>query len=183
MSSGASRTGAPGAPRASRSGPASAARPRRTAPRSQPREPEPITLTGRSLILIALIVVALAALVPTLNTYVAQRQELAALETQVSQQQKQVNDLEKDVARWEDPAFVAAQARERLLFAMPGETQYRLADTSGKDVPRTEAEVAASQRAQGDWFSTLWSSVEAANRLTPDDLPDPHDSTTEDADG
>lgn len=126
---------------------------------------------------------ALAALVPTLNTYVAQRQELAALETQVSQQQKQVDDLEKEVARWEDPAFVAAQARERLLFAMPGETQYRLADTSGKDVPRTEAEVAASQREQGDWFSTLWSSVEAANRLTPDDLPDPHDSTTEDVDG
>ena len=110
MSSGASRTGAPGAPRASRSGPASAARPRRTAPRSQPREPEPITITGRGLILIALIVVALAALVPTLNTYVAQRQELAALETQVSQQQKQVDDLEKEVARWEDPAFVAAQA-------------------------------------------------------------------------
>ncbi len=125
-------------------------------------------------------VIALAALVPTVNSYVAQRQQLSELHATVNQQESDVESLRKQVSRWEDPAFVAARARERLLFAMPGETQYRLTDTSGQDVPLTEAEQAAEQAQEGEWFSTLWKSVEGASRLTPDDIPDETGSTEED---
>lgn len=123
--------------------------------------------------LITIVVLALAALVPTLNTYVAQRQQLTALERSVAGKEQQVEDLQRQVQRWEDPAFVQAQARERLLFAMPGETQYRLTDTSGREVPQTQAEIRAEQAAAGPWYSTLWESVEGASRLTPEDIPDP----------
>ncbi|MDN6302995.1 MAG: FtsB family cell division protein [Brachybacterium sp.] len=128
----------------------------------------------------ALVVIALAALVPTVNTYVAQRQNLSELETQVSQQEQQVEALREQVARWEDPAYVAARARERLLFAMPGETQYRLTDTSGQDVPLTEAERAEEAAKDGEWFSVLWESVEGSSRLTPEDIPDETGSTDDD---
>lgn len=126
--------------------------------------------------LITLVVVALAALVPTINSYVAQRQQLSQLRSQVSQQQDDVDALQEQVDRWEDPAYVQAQARERLLFAMPGETQYRLTDTSGEDVPLTAEEEAKQSAAQGAWFSALWDSVEGASRLTAEDIPE--DDTT-----
>ncbi|MGO1286697.1 MAG: septum formation initiator family protein, partial [Brachybacterium sp.] len=114
-------------------GPAAASRPAAGGTGAPEEDGPGITITRRTLALIALVVVALAALVPTVNSYVAQRQQLSDLRTQVSQQEQQVEDLRTQVARWEDPAYVAARARERLLFAMPGETQYRLTDTSGQD--------------------------------------------------
>lgn len=139
-----------------------------------------MTITRRALALVALVVIALAALVPTVNSYVAQRQQLSDLRAQVGRQESDVESLREEVARWEDPAFVAARARERLLFAMPGETQYRLTDTSGHDVPLTEAERAAEQAQKGEWFSTLWKSVEGSSRLTPEDIPDETGSTEDD---
>ncbi|MDN5687172.1 MAG: septum formation initiator family protein [Brachybacterium sp.] len=180
--SGSSRGGVPeGSPSRSRSrGPAPASRPRSTAPRGAEEDGPGITITRRTLALVALVVIALAALVPTINSYVAQRQQLSELQTQVEKQEQDVQTLREQVARWEDPAFVAARARERLLFAMPGETQYRLTDTSGQDVPLTEAEQAAEKAQEGEWFSTLWKSVEGAGRLTPEDIPDETGSTDED---
>ncbi|MFC5318708.1 MULTISPECIES: FtsB family cell division protein [Brachybacterium] len=161
-------------------GPASASRPRSTAPRGPEQDGPGVTITRRTLALVALVVIALAALVPTVNSYVAQRQQLSELQTQVGNQEKDVETLREQVARWEDPAFVATRARERLLFAMPGETQYRLTDTSGHDVPQTEAEQAAEQAQEGEWFSTLWKSVEGSSRLTPEDIPDETGSTDDD---
>lgn len=161
-------------------GPALASRPATGAAPEAVEDGPGITITRRTLALVALIVVALAALVPTVNSYVAQRQKLSELQTQVSQQEQQVEDLRAQVARWEDPAYVAAQARERLLFAMPGETQYRLTDTSGQDVPLTEAQQAEEAAKEGEWYSTLWESVEGSSRLTPEDIPDETGSTDED---
>ncbi len=129
-------------------------------------------ITRRALVLIALIVVALATLVPTVNRYVVQRQQLATAQDQVAQQQSDVKDLQAQVDRWDDPTFVAAQARERLLFAMPGETQYRLTDTSGKDVPLTEDQQTQEAAKKQDWFDALWTSVEGSSRLRPEDIPD-----------
>lgn len=131
--------------------------------------------------LLTLLVVALAALVPTVNSFVAQRQQLGELQSQVDRQEHEVEGLQQQVARWEDPAYVTARARERLLFAMPGETQYRLTDTSGREVPLTEAEQAAEEAREGEWFSTLWASVEGSSRLTADDIPDEVGDTDDDA--
>lgn len=164
------RTSGDRRPGSASSRPASASRPR-SVPRGTDPADEPdgpvITITRRALILIAVVVVALATLVPTLNTYVAQRQQLASLQDQVSDQQDEVSDLQAQVDRWGDPNYVAAQARERLLFAMPGETQYRLMDSSGNDVPLTEAQQKQADASSGDWFTTLWSSVEGASRADP----------------
>ncbi|MEV0866877.1 septum formation initiator family protein [Brachybacterium paraconglomeratum] len=161
-------------------GPAAASRPATAQSRADGPDGPGITITRRTLVLVALVVVALAALVPTVNSYVAQRQKLSDLQGQVAQQEAEVEDLREQVAQWEDPTYVAARARERLLFAMPGETQYRLTDTSGQDVPLTEAQQAEEAAKEGEWYSTLWESVEGSSRLTPEDIPDETGSTDED---
>lgn len=174
----ASRTGSA---RSTRSrGPAAASRPSGGTASAPETDGPALTITRRALALVALVVIALAALVPTVNTYVAQRQKVAELRAEVSQQEQQVEDLRDQVARWEDPTYVAARARERLLFAMPGETQYRLTDTSGRDVPLTEAQRAEEEAKEGAWFSVLWESVEGASRVTPEDIPDETGSTDDD---
>ncbi|MCS6712665.1 septum formation initiator family protein [Brachybacterium sp. EF45031] len=152
--------------------PAGAARPRSDASGADAPEGLLGGLTRRGLALIAVTVIALALLLPTVNSYVAQRQQLQALERQVTEQQADVERLEAEVARWDDPTFVAAQARERLLFVMPGETQYRLTDTSGRPVPRTESEQARAEAQREEWFAALWTSVEGASVLSPDDVPE-----------
>jgi hypothetical protein len=122
--------------------------------------------------------------VPTINTYVAQQQQLHALQDQVSGQEAEIEDLQAQVDRWDDPTFVAAQARERLLFAMPGETQYRLMDASGADVPLTAAEQESLEKAQeADWFTALWDGVEGADRAQDvDSAIPPADGSSSDDD-
>lgn len=124
--------------------------------------------TKRSLVLTVAIVFALLALLPPLNMYLSQQQEVSALRDQVAEQEERVEELRIDVARWEDPAYVTAQARERLLFAMPGETQYRLTDSSGRDVPLSTEQRAEQEAARSEWFAALWSSVEGASSLSPE---------------
>jgi type II secretory pathway pseudopilin PulG len=130
-----------------------------------------VTVTRRTLFLIVLVVLALATLVPTINTYVAQQQQLHALQDQVSGQEAEIEDLQ-------------AQVRERLLFAMPGETQYRLMDASGADVPLTAAEQESLEKAQeADWFTALWDGVEGADRAQDvDSAIPPADGSSSDDD-
>lgn len=174
VASGARASGAGRSERSqSTSRPAGASRRRRTAAAAaQDAEALVWGITRRTLILIALIVVALATLVPTVNRYVTQRQQLAAAEQKVAQQRQDVEELTSDVRRWDDPTYVAAQARERLLFAMPGESQYRLTDTSGNDVPATEAEKQAAAPVREEWYDSVWTSVEGASRMRPEDIPE-----------
>lgn len=137
-------------------------------------------LTKRGLALIAVTVLSLSALLPTVNSYIAQRQQLQALQTEVSQQKNDVESLQAEVDKWDDPTYVAAQARERLLFAMPGETQYRLTDTSGKELPMTQDQRRAQEAARKDWYTTLWGSVEGASVLRPADVPETPADTQDD---
>src|SRR5690625_2030847 len=166
--------------RRSTRGPAAASRPRSTSAPTTAQDGPGITITRRTLVLVTLVVIALSALVPTVNSYVAQRQQLAELRSQVDRQEQEVEGLRQQVARWEDPAYVTARARERLLFAMPGETQSRLTGTSGRGGRLTEAEPAAEEAREGEWFSTLWTSVEGSSRLTADDIPDETGDTDDD---
>ena len=47
---------------------------------------------------------------------VAQRARIEALKIQVAQSEKQVQMLKDVQAKWQDPNFVAAQARARLHY-------------------------------------------------------------------
>lgn len=90
---------------------------------------------------------------------------LDGLRADAAAAQETVDDLTADVARWDDDAYVEAQARERLKYVYPGETAFSVID------PETVEGEAATEEATGEgdashpadtWYDALWKSVEEA---------------------
>ena len=145
-----------GARTGTRPAPAVAGRPSRPAPAPRP------TRTRRLVVLGAVLVVLAVLLAPALRSYVGQRQDVSALEQQVAEQRAAVKLLERQRAAWDDPAYVTAQARNRLKYVLPGEKAYTVIDPG--PVPTTESASvrAAVSTANQDrsWFGNLWGSLQ-----------------------
>jgi cell division protein FtsB len=82
-----------------------------------------IRLSGFTMLTLGMLVVFVVALAPSLRVFAEQQNERAQLAAEVEAQQEFVEDLEQDVARWDDPSYVEAQARERLYYVKPGRVQ------------------------------------------------------------
>lgn len=117
------------------------------------------SLTGRALVLAAVGVLLVVTLAVPARTWFAQRSDIARLQGEVAAAQTRIADLTVQRERWQDPAFIAAQARSRLHMAMPGEVPYLLVgaedfadqqiDTSGGVV--TSAPVTWLDRFLASW--------------------------------
>ncbi|MBN9174317.1 MAG: septum formation initiator family protein [Microbacterium sp.] len=123
-----------------------------------------IRLSGFMLIMLGLVVLAVFVLVPTIGTYVGQRQQIAALENSVQVTKSQVAELQKQRDRWKDPAYITTQARARLYYVKPGEVVYLVDDDlSASQLPQEKAPVSDTvQQTRTDWMSQLLRSVAAA---------------------
>ncbi|MCW2679447.1 MAG: ftsL1, partial [Frankiales bacterium] len=125
-----------------------------------PPRRSPLTPRAAVLALIAAGLLASAAL--PMREYVNQRSEIAALETAQADQRERVAALEAEKQRLQDPAYVAAEARRRLHFVMPGETAYVvLAPEPGT------LEDDKDKGPEAPWYSQVWGSVEEADRPAP----------------
>lgn len=88
---------------------------------------------------VAIIIVALGLiqLVSTFHAYAINLSELNGLRNQQAQLVEHKRDLENQIRRWDDKAYVTAQARDRLGFVFPDEEAIRVlhpeAVTGGKD--------------------------------------------------
>ena len=158
--------------------PPSSSAPAAGAPRPQGRGPrrEParavdvrgwvggIRLSGFMVIMLSLVVLGAWVLVPTLGTYLDQRQRIAALEHSVTVTQKQIDDLKAERARWKDPAYITAQARQRLFYVKPGEVVYLIDnDIDPASRPVEQAKVSDTvQEKSSDWSGQLLRSVTEA---------------------
>src|SRR4051812_43532753 len=118
-------------------------------------------LTSRAAVLaIAICAVVLTLAVP-LQQYLAQRGQLSDLVAQERAERARVAALEQQQARWNDPAYVREQARERLHFVKPGETAYVIVDPT----PQPKAPTVSAPKVQtkaGPWYGELWSTVTTA---------------------
>lgn len=105
-------------------------------------------------------------LVPTLRNYLQQRAQIESLNSQVTEQQRVVRGLQTQRDRWDDPAYVAQQARERLGFAKPGEKAYIVIDDTGKkrDVEQVTGVRKDSSVAGRPWYGQLWGSSVTAGK-------------------
>lgn len=127
-----------------------------------------LQVSGFTVTVLLLIVGALIVLAPSLRILVEQQQEIAALEQRVEQQQAVVDELQTDIDRWKDPAYIEAQARDRLLYVYPGDITYLIVD-DGMTVDEGGADVSTEiQTTRIDWTRALLSSIVTAG-LT--DLP------------
>ena len=123
-----------------------------------------IRFSGFMVIMLGLVVLAVFTLVPTVGTYVDQRQQIAALQDAVSLSQAEVADLESQRERWTDPAYITTQARERLYYVKPGEVVYLVDnDLPASALPQEEAPVSDDvEQTRTDWMSQLVRSVTTA---------------------
>jgi cell division protein FtsB len=133
---------------------------RASTPTTRARRP----ITGRALVLGAVIVALVVLLAAPLHRYLTARSSLHQAEQQRVSDQQEVKSLQQQDKQLDDPAYIAAQARIRLQYALPGETVYtvvRPGDKQGVDGSASAA--SAPTRAPGDtWNQRLWGSAEAA---------------------
>ena len=163
------RVGAPRTPAgrgAARTAPARpAARPagaRRTTGTTTGRRPSPPNrLTGRATVLVLVLGALLLAYAYPVRIYLNQQAEIAALRAHQRQQQAHIADLQAESAKWNDPAYVEAQARSRLQMGRPGETLYIVVDG---DTPTSTDPNAGKVKNTGPWYGQLWSSLTAADQ-------------------
>jgi hypothetical protein len=108
---------------------------------------------------------------PTARLYMSQQVEKAELRSAVEAAKAENGDLKAQLGRWEDPAFVKAQARERLTYVMPGERSYRVSDPQNAPSPPASAapssapqHLAANSDADAvdPWYAVLWDSTVVA---------------------
>ncbi|MEA4943475.1 MAG: septum formation initiator family protein [Propionicimonas sp.] len=124
-------------------------------------------MTGRALVVVVVVVMLALSYASSLRIYLDQQHELAVAEQEVRERSAQINDLEDQLARWDDPAYVKAQARDRLGWVMPGEIGYRVVDEEGKPIGGgvvidAEQQLPADEQ-ESVWSDRLWGSIRAAD--------------------
>ena len=132
-------------------------------------------LSGFALSMLLLVVAALVVLAPSLKTFVEQQQQIAQLREQVENAQTDVDDLNAEIDRWSDPAYIEAQARDRLYYVYPGDITFLVI---GDDALPGEGGLPISdeiQTTQVDWVRALLSTVYEAGLTdaTPAQLESP----------
>lgn len=119
-------------------------------------------LTWRTGVLVLVVILAFAVVAPAVRGYLDQQAMLEELRADAAVAQAEVDDLEAEVARWDDPAYLVAQARERLAYVFPGETPYRVVDPETIEDPEVQhADEVERQAAAGlePWYDTLWDTM------------------------
>ena len=130
--------------------------------------------TGRAAILVLVIAVLTVSYASSLRAYLQQRSHISDLKEQIAAREASIDDLEREKRRWNDPAFVRAQARERFGFLMPGETSYVVLGEDGEPL-ESEATLPrrsdALQQARPAWYDDAWESVLVAGDPPPPTPP------------
>ncbi|WP_246160044.1 FtsB family cell division protein [Microbacterium rhizomatis] len=123
-----------------------------------------IRLSGFMAIMMGLVVLAAFVLVPTIGTYLDQRQQITALTQAVEVSQADIAALQLQRDRWKDPAYITTQARERLYYVKPGEVVYLVDnDLAASQVPQDAAPVSSTvEQTRTDWMAQLVRSVTEA---------------------
>ena len=98
-----------------------------------------------------------------LREFLAQRERIAEVRAQSVAQERRVAELERQKELWKDPAYVAAQARERLHFVRPGESKVIVLSPEEAPAPGTPPPSGQPDAGEQPWYARLWQSVQAAD--------------------
>lgn len=184
----ATTTGAAAASSRSSSSPPSAARaggpsetkaPKPATPAKR-RLPRSSSLTARALALAVVILMLTISYANSLRIYFAQSHEVAATRAEIADREARIGDLQTELDRWNDPAFVKLQARTRLGWVMPGEIGFTVVDADGNPLGGGQQLDAGAKtgddRPPEAWYTRLWGSVETADKPAAPAEPDPADA-------
>jgi len=127
--------------------------------------------TWRLVALAGVLVILLVSYTTSLRVYFNQQSQLAATRAQIQAAQQSIGDLHDQLTRWQDPAYVKAQARERLGWVVPGEIGFQVIGADGKPLGGGTAIDSSSSGSADEqsqtWWSRLMGSAAAADDPTP----------------
>jgi cell division protein FtsB len=133
--------------------------------------------SGFSVMVLVLLVLTVVVLAPGLRIYLEQRQQLSSLQSAVDAQKGTIAQLQDQRARYDDPAFLKAQVRDRLFYVMPGETSYLvrgLPTTTGQPTTTPDGAPISDdlQETKKDWVQALLGSAltSGLSETPPDQL-------------
>ncbi|WP_449278223.1 FtsB family cell division protein [Leucobacter sp. GX24907] len=134
-----------------------------------------LRFSGFTVIVAVLVVMGALIISPSLSTLVQQQREIADLRESVRQHREAVDEMDESRAKWKDPIYIRSQARDRLYYVMPGETQLNVIDDVV--IPEDSDENTSADLTQIDqnWVETLVGSVLTAG-TTDEPAPDANDT-------
>jgi cell division protein FtsB len=121
-------------------------------------------VTGRAVLLGVLVLLLALTLAGPIRSFVAGRQELAELAAQNQALSLQQQQLQEQLDRQADPAYVVQQARARLNFVLPGDRVVVVADgtvVAGEAPAQTPGITDGGE--QPPWYEGLLESVATAD--------------------
>jgi cell division protein FtsB len=98
--------------------------------------------------------------------YLEQQSRIAALRASQAAQQSRINEKADESAKWDDPAYQAAQATQTLQMVPPGSSAY-FTNRAAPSAPASQDPGTTATQATGPWYGQLWSSVQAADKPRP----------------
>ena len=122
-------------------------------------------VTGRALILGAVVVLLVVLLAAPLHRYLAARSAVNQSVAARDAGQRDLAQLQQLNQQLSDPAYIAAQARARLQYAMPGDTVYQVVQPGQRSgIGSTAGKNTGTTTIAGDtWNERLWGSVKTAD--------------------
>nr|WP_237464821.1 septum formation initiator family protein [Leucobacter luti] len=128
--------------------------------------------SGFTVLVVVLVLAGAVIVSPSLSTYVQQRREIAELRESVRIHQEAVSEIDAERAKWKDPVYVRSQARDRLFYVLPGETQLNVIDDIVMPVESDEETSAELSRIQDNWARGLAGSFLSAGTIAADTAAD-----------
>jgi cell division protein FtsB len=131
-------------------------------------------LTGRAAVLVLVLAVLLVSYASSLRAYLEQRGHIGSLQRDINRSERTIAEMQREKQRWQDPAYVEAQARARFAFGYPGEVGYHVLDKDGRPLDAQSALPTPDEVGDGrpEWWESTLSSIETAERpVEPDRGP------------
>lgn len=125
------------------------------------------TFTRRALVLLLVVAVLGVSYASSIRAWLNQRSEQSALTAQIVAEHEAIAQLRIAKARWNDPAYIEAQARLRFGWVLPGERGYRVIGKSGKVLRAETSQLPTTslgaQAQQPPWWAGTVKSLVAAD--------------------
>ena len=106
------------------------------------------------------------------RAYLDQRHHVEQLESSIAESRAAIAGLQREKQRWQDPAYVVAQARARFAFGFPGEIGFQVLDEDGRPLDHDDSLTAPTREVEDpEWWQQTLSSLEAAGDPPQDEQP------------
>ncbi|MBM7824800.1 cell division protein FtsB [Arcanobacterium pluranimalium] len=129
----------------------------------------------RLALVIATVMIGVFLVSSPLRGYIAQQEEKRELLSTLDHRKERVQELEQQLALWNDPQYIQSQARQRLGYVLPGQTLYTvdpqaIAGAQPKEQEQL-AELNKERRAATPFYMTMWDSISIAGQSGAVDNP------------